>query len=136
MRALDGLRLIVGSTDIHEYGKDIAKAMCLTAGAEVFDLGTYVTAEEITDNVMETECRAVFISTFNGVALSFAKEVLSKLKEQGLDNVTLVLGGALNENMDGSMLALDVTDDLAAMGVNVENDMNKTVEIVRSIYEG
>ncbi len=135
LRALDGYRLIVGSTDIHEYGKDIAKAMCLTAGAEVFDLGTYVTAHEIVDNVLETECRAVFISTFNGVALSFAKEVLTLLKDQGLDDVTLVLGGALNENMDGSMLAVDVTEQLEAMGVNVENDLNKTVEIVRKIYE-
>ena len=135
LRALDGLRLIVGSTDIHEYGKDIAKSLCLTAGAEVFDLGTYVTAQEIVDNVLETECKAVFISTFNGVALSFAKEVLALLKDQGLDDVTLVLGGALNENMDGSMLAVDVTDELASMGVNVENDLNKTVEIVRKIYE-
>ena len=49
--------------------------------------------------------------------------------------MTLVLGGALNENMDGSMLAVDVTEELAAMGVNVENDLNKTVEIVRKIYE-
>ena len=57
------------------------------------------------------------------------------MKDQGLDDVTLVLGGALNENMDGSMLAVDVTDQLAAMGVNVENDLNKTVEIVRKIYE-
>jgi methylmalonyl-CoA mutase cobalamin-binding domain/chain len=98
-------------------------------------LSTYVTAEEIVDNVIETECRAVFISTFNGVALSFAKEVLSRLKENGLDDVTLVLGGALNENMDGSMLAVDVTEELASIGVNVENDLNKTVEIVRKIYE-
>jgi hypothetical protein len=37
--------------------------------------------------------------------------------------------------MDGSMLAVDVTDELASMGVNVENDLNKTVEIVRKIYE-
>ncbi|MBO5994410.1 MAG: methylmalonyl-CoA mutase, partial [Firmicutes bacterium] len=75
------------------------------------------------------------ISTFNGVALSFAKEVLALLKEHELEDVTLVLGGALNENMDGSMLAVDVKEDLAAMGVNVENDLNKTVEIVRKIYE-
>ena len=33
------------------------------------------------------------------------------------------------------MLAVDVTDELAALGVNVENDLNKTVEIVRKIYE-
>ena len=134
-KALTGRSVIVGSTDIHEYGKDIVKSMCLAAGADVFDLGTYVTAGEIIDNVMETECRAVFISTYNGVALSFAKEVLALLADNGMDDVTLVLGGVLNENMDGSMLAVDVTDELASMGVNVENDLNKTVEIVRKIYE-
>lgn len=135
-KALSDKKVIVGSTDIHEYGKEIVKSMCDVAGAEVFDLGTYVTPEEIIENILETESKVIVISTYNGVALTFAKDVLRLLKEHGLSDVVLILGGVLNENMDGSMLAVDVTEDLRALGVNVDNTMETIVPTIRKIYMG
>ena len=41
-------------------------------------------------------------------------------------NVPIVMGGRLNEPMDGSELPVDVSDKLADMGINVDNDIGKT----------
>ena len=49
-----------------------------------------------------------------------------RFKDLGI-NVPIVMGGRLNEPMDGSELPVDVSDKLADMGINVDNDIDKTV---------
>lgn len=123
---LKGVNVIVASTDVHEFGKDISKTVLTKAGAEVFDLGTNVAVEEIGDTVIETESRAVLISTYNGIAYSFGKELVKKLDELDI-HVPIVMGGRLNEPMEGSHLPVDVSDRLAEMKINVDNDIDKIV---------
>ena len=130
---LSGEKVLVGSTDIHDYDKEIVKAILTKAGAAVFDLGNYVTPEEVVDTLIETEAKAVALSTYNGIALSYAKELTEKMRESGTE-ATLILGGQLNENMEGGSLAVDVTEELRALGVNCDNDMDKIISVVKSIY--
>lgn len=132
---LKGMKVIVGSTDIHSYGKEMVKSLCDSANATVFDLGTYVTPEEIVENVLETESSVVIISTYNGIALSFAREVVALLKKNDL-NVKLFLGGMINENQDGSSLAVDVTDEVKKLGVNCDNRMETIISSVSEVYMG
>ncbi|MDO5115885.1 MAG: cobalamin-dependent protein [Synergistaceae bacterium] len=131
---LEGKKVVVGSTDIHDYGKEIAKSLLTKAGAVVFDLGGYATPDEIVETLIETEARAVVMSSYNGIALSYATELLSKMKEAGVE-ASLILGGLLNENLDGGSLAADVTEQLREMGVNCDNEIEKTVAAVKKIYE-
>ncbi|NCB52726.1 MAG: methylmalonyl-CoA mutase [Clostridia bacterium] len=135
-KELTGKKVVIASTDIHEYGKEIVKSMCAAADADIFDLGTYITVPEIIENLLETESKAVVVSTYNGIALSFAKELVSALRENGMDDVVVIMGGLFNENMDGSMLAIDVTDDLAVLGVNVDNTMETIIPTIKKIYAG
>lgn len=128
-----GKKVIVGATDIHDYGKEVIKTIVTKAGATVFDLGSYVTPDELIETIIETEAKAIFISTYNGIALTYATEVVEKIKESGLD-ASLVIGGQLNENMDGGSLAEDVTDQIKALGVNADNNMDLTVDIIEGIY--
>jgi methylmalonyl-CoA mutase cobalamin-binding domain/chain len=130
---LVGKKVIVGATDIHDYGKEVIKTIVTKAGATVFDLGSYVTPDELIETIIETEAKAIFISTYNGIALTYATEVVEKIKESGLD-ASLVIGGQLNENMDGGSLAEDVTDQIKALGVNADNNMDLTVDIIEGIY--
>lgn len=123
---LKGVNILVGSTDVHEFGKEIIKTVLVKAGAEVFDLGTNVAIEEIGDTAIETESKAVAISTYNGIAYSFGTELLKKFKELNID-LPVIMGGRLNEPMDGSDLPVDVTDKLKSMGINVDNDIDKIV---------
>ncbi len=125
-KPLKGVNLIVGSTDVHEFGKEICKNILTEAGAQVFDLGTTVSVDEVADAVIETESRAILISTFNGMAYSFGKAMTDKLKEIDVQ-VPFVMGGRLNEPMDGNDVPVDVTERLSALGINTDNDMQKIV---------
>lgn len=127
--SLDGYRVIVGSTDVHQFGKEIVKSILTKAGATVFDLGSNVPTSEIFDTMVETQSRHIVISTFNGIALSYAEELVSGLHQRGLDAL-VIMGGLLNENRDGSDLAVDVTDDLRQLGVQCDNVAEKLVEVI------
>ena len=126
-KPLKGVHTIVAATDVHEFGKDIAKSVLEKAGAEVFDMGTNVAAEEITDAIIETESKALLISTYNGIAYSFAQAVMKKLQEQEI-NIPIIMGGRLNEIMEGRDTPEDVSQQLQAMGINVDNDIEKIVD--------
>lgn len=125
-KPLRGTNVIVASTDVHEFGAEICRNVLIKAGANVFDLGTNVAVEELGDMVIETESAAVLISTYNGIAYSFAKEMTKAFKEMKIE-IPIVMGGRLNEPMDGSDLPVDVTDKLKTMGINVDNDINNVV---------
>lgn len=135
-RELEGMKVLVASTDIHEYGKEMIKSLLNVAGANVFDLSTYVTTQEIIENILETESKVVVISSYNGIALSFGKELDKQLKDNGMNDVVVIMGGLLNENTDGSMLAVDVTKDLEALGINCDNKMETIVPTIKKIYMG
>jgi len=95
-----------------------------------------VTVEEIIENLLETESKVVIVSTYNGIALSFAKDLIASLKENDMEDVVLIMGGLLNENLDGSQLAVDVTEELKALGVNCDNQIETIVPTIKKIYEG
>jgi len=135
-RELEGMKVLVGTTDIHDYAKEMIKSLCNVAGANVFDLGTYVTAQEIIENILETESKVVVISTYNGIALSFAKELVRLVNKNSLGDVVIIMGGLINENMDGSMLAVEVTEDVKALGINCDNRMETIVPTIKKIYMG
>lgn len=110
---LKGINVIVASTDVHEFGKEISKNVLVKAGAEVFDLGTTVAIEELADTIIETGSEAVLISTYNGIAYSFAKGMMERFNELNID-IPIVMGGRLNEPMDGNDLPVDVAVKLSA----------------------
>jgi methylmalonyl-CoA mutase cobalamin-binding subunit len=129
-KALEGIRVIVGCTDVHEFGKEICKAIINEAGGIVFDLGSTVSTEALVDAIYETEAKVVLISTFNGIALSYASEAVAAFQNSGL-NVKLIMGGLLNENKDGSDLPVDVTRELTEMGVNCSNQMEYLIDYIQ-----
>ncbi|MFT5873366.1 MAG: methylmalonyl-CoA mutase cobalamin-binding domain/chain [Clostridium sp.] len=131
---LDGKKVIIATTDIHDYGKEVIKTILMKAGATVFDLGTYVTPIEIMETIVETESKAVIVSTYNGIALTYAKEVVERIHKENID-AKLIMGGVLNENQNGSSLAIDVSEDIMKLGVNCDNDMDKIVSTIEGIYK-
>lgn len=126
---LKGIKVVMGTTDVHEFGKEVCKSIIKRAGATVFDLGATVSAEELIDTIIETESKVVLISTYNGIALSYAKEVLSLFKKNKID-AKLIMGGKINENQDGSDLPIDVSKEVAALGVNCDNNAENLVRVI------
>ncbi len=128
--ALKGLNIVVGSTDVHEFGKEVVKNVLSEAGANVFDLGTSVAVTEILDTVIESGSKIVCMSTYNGMALSFGKALLETLKKSGVENIKVLMGGRLNEAIGGSDVPVDVRDKLTSLGINVENNIDTLVDTI------
>lgn len=129
--SLENVKIVLGATDVHEFGKEIVKAVLLKAGAKVFDLGSSVEPQEVIDTTIETESQFVIMSTFNGIALSYAKSLCELLEQNNL-KPTFFMGGLLNENMDGGGLAVDVSDKLKDLGVICSNDVNTLIDEIRN----
>lgn len=129
---LSGVAVVVGSTDVHEFGKEVIRNYLRKAGAKVFDLGVSVSIGEIADTLVETGSKVLCMSTYNGMAYSFAKDLMEGLKRTGMEDTHVLMGGRLNEAMDGSDVPIDVTDKLTAMGVNADNNLDTIVETIAS----
>ena len=129
---LSGVSVVVGSTDVHEFGKEVIRNYLRKAGAKVFDLGVSVSIGEIADTLVETGSKVLCMSTYNGMAYSFAKDLMEELKRTGMEDTHVLMGGRLNEAMDGSDVPIDVTDKLTAMGVNADNSLDTIVETIAS----
>ena len=132
---LAGITAVVDSTDVHEFGKEVIRNYLRKAGAQVFDLGTSVAISEIVDNLIETGSKVLCMSTYNGMAYSFARDLLKALKENGLEDTHVLMGGRLNEAMDGSDVPIDVTDKLTAMGINTDNDIDTIAQVIASYFD-
>lgn len=126
-KPLKGVNVIVGSTDVHEFGKEITKNVLVEAGAEVFDMGTNVALEELGDMAIETGSKAVLMSTYNGIALTYAKGMKEMLDKLGVD-IPMVMGGRLNEPKEGGGLPVDVSEEIAQLGINVDNNIDMIVD--------
>ena len=129
--SLQGVKVIMGTTDAHEFGKQLIKEILLEAGASVFDLGTTTSIEDILDSVVETESKIICVSTYNGIALSYGKELLKGLEERGLNGVRVIMGGLLNENIDGKEIPEDVSKQLADIGINSDNKAEDIVKVIK-----
>lgn len=130
--SLAGVKIIIGSTDVHEFGKQIVKDILCQAGAMVFDLGCTVATAEILDAIIETEGRAVVISTYNGIAYSYGKELLEGMEQRGIRDVSVLMGGLLNEDLDGDELAEDVSDELRSLGIWADNEAKDVVKAIKA----
>lgn len=129
---LAGINVVVGSTDVHEFGREVIRNVLRKAGATVFDLGTSVSISEIADTLVETGSSIVCMSTYNGMAYSFGRDLKESLKDAGLGDTHILMGGRLNEAMDGSDVPIDVTDKLIKLGINADNDIDSIVQTVAS----
>lgn len=131
-KPLTGINVVVGATDVHEFGKEICKNILSSAGANVFDLGSTISIDELADTIIETESKVALVSTYNGIALSFAKDMLKKFKEENID-IPVIMGGRLNENMEGSELPVDVSKEIAALGINADNDAEGLIDYILKV---
>src|SRR3954452_10465366 len=110
--AVRGMKVLVTSTDVHEFAEFLLTSTLAAAGTDVIDFGINRDPEDIVKAVIETDADAVVISTHNGVARSFGQRLTSELGAAGARDVGIFMGGVLNEDVPGSELPIDVSADL------------------------
>jgi methylaspartate mutase sigma subunit len=86
---------VVGN-DIHVVANRLIELSLDARGFEVFNLGVNTYLEEFFDAAVETGAQILLISSLNGEAEGWAREVkLLKSKYKTLDNLVMVIGGNL-----------------------------------------
>ncbi|MGD0084839.1 MAG: cobalamin-dependent protein [Acidimicrobiales bacterium] len=115
--SLQGQRVILGSTDVHEFAKLLLEAALGEAGANVIDVGINRDPEDIVGAAVESAADVIVITTHNGVARSFAQVLKKELQVAQLGHLPVFMGGVLNEDVEGSEIPIDVRGDLRSLGI-------------------
>ena len=126
--AIRGMKVLVTSTDVHEFAEFLLSSTLSAVGAEVIDFGVNRDPEDIVKAVIETDADAVVISTHNGVARSFGQRLMGELDSAGAGGVAVFMGGVLNEDVDGSEIPIDVSADLNAGGIGTPGTIDRLVD--------
>lgn len=123
------LRVLTATTDVHEHGKQLIDRLLSEVGVEVIDGGISVDPDQVAALAAEHGCDAIAMSTYNGVALTYARSLLSELEAQDLQ-LPILIGGRLNQIPDqtNSSLPVDVTAQLSGLGLVVCEKAEKVVE--------
>jgi cobalamin B12-binding domain protein len=80
--------------DLHDIGKNIVRSMLEAAGFEVLDLGIDVPASEIVKAAKENSIKIVALSGVLTLAIDSMKATVEAFKENGMDDVKIIIGGA------------------------------------------
>ncbi|HEU4705741.1 MAG TPA: cobalamin-dependent protein [Solirubrobacterales bacterium] len=126
--AIRGMKVLVTSTDVHEFAPFLLSSTLSAVGTDVIDFGINRDPEDIVKAVIETDADAVVISTHNGVARAFGRHLVRELEAAGAGDVAIFMGGVLNEDVGGSEVPIDVSADLNAAGIGTPGTIDRLVE--------
>ena len=124
------LSVLVATTDVHEHGKRLVEEAFGQLGIQTIDGGVSVDPADIVEAALASKPDAIALSTYNGVALRFYRQLSDVLQTKGLD-IPVLIGGRLNQIPSGSntSLPVDVTDELRAAGAVVCTNIRDAVPI-------
>jgi 5-methyltetrahydrofolate--homocysteine methyltransferase len=94
-------KIVLGTVqgDIHDIAKDIVGFMLDVNGFDVTDLGVDVSPAKFVDAVKETGAKVVGLSGFLTLAFDPMKFTVQALKDAGLTDVKVMIGGGQIENI-------------------------------------
>ena len=86
---------VVGN-DIHVVANRLIDISLQSRGFEVFNLGVNTYLEEFIDAVVETDAKVLLISSLNGEAEGWCRDLLFMKQKYDLSDVIFVIGGNLS----------------------------------------
>jgi 5-methyltetrahydrofolate--homocysteine methyltransferase len=89
-------KVVVGTIqgDLHDIGKNIVAMLIEGAGFDVVDLGADVPIQRFVESAKSENADLVGMSALLTTTMVNMKEVIQGLKEAGLENVKVIIGGA------------------------------------------
>lgn len=126
------IKLVVGSTDIHEYALFLLIDALETLGVETIVAGTSVDPDEFADLALEADANALLVSTHNGMALSYAKELSEAINTRSLQ-IPIAMGGTLNQDVEGKSAPVDVQHALRDIGIHVCKEITDISDFLQLI---
>lgn len=127
-RRLNGCRIVVAPTDVHDLVSSVLTRELRTLGAEIVALPTHVSATAAARTAIAEDADALIVATYNGIALTIATELARALEAEEYDGIT-IFGGVLNQD-DHSGLPRDVTREVSALGFVCVHDVEEVIPVL------
>ena len=91
------IRIVVAKPglDGHDRGAKIIARALRDAGMEVIYTGLHQTPEQIIETVTQEDADAVGLSILSGAHMTLVPRILELLREQGVDDVVITVGGTI-----------------------------------------
>ena len=81
--------------DGHDRGAKVIARALRDAGMEVIYTGLHQTPEQIVETVVQEDADAIGISILSGAHMTLVPRILALLKEQGAEDLLVVVGGTI-----------------------------------------
>lgn len=114
-KLLEGKKILLASTDVHEHALFMIRRVLSDVLVDVVDLGAEVDPDVITREAKENKVDAVMVSTHNGMALEYCKELKVEMLHNDLV-LPVIVGGVLNQKFEEQEMPVDVTEEIGKMG--------------------
>ena len=119
---IKGKRILLASSDVHEHAILVLHWLLTNTGADVVYLGAEADPEKVADAAAQAGPDAILISTHNGMALDYGKQLAGALAQNGI-RAPVLFGGVLNQKHSDLDLPVDVTAELARIGFHTDSGM-------------
>ena len=112
MHAGKKIRVVVAKPglDGHDRGAKIIARALRDAGMEVIYTGLHQTPEQIVETVLQEDADAVGLSILSGAHMTLVPRIAGLLKDQGAEDVVLVVGGTIPADDVEELKGLGVTE--------------------------
>jgi len=98
----------------------------------IVNIGAERNPDEVVLAGVHSDAEIIFISTHNGMALEYARNVLDEMEEQNV-SIPICMGGVLNQNTEEGTLPIDVSSDLERLGIGTVSDLTLLPECAVSL---
>ena len=109
--------------DIHDIGKNLVALMLKNYGFKVIDLGKDVSKEKIIEAAKEHHAQIIGLSALMTTTMQEMRHVIEYKNEQGLNDVKVMIGGAV--------ITQDYADEIGADGYS--RDAAEAVKVAKSL---
>ena len=97
LRSARKLRVVVAKPglDGHDRGAKIIARALRDAGMEVIYTGLHQTPEQIVETAIQEDADAIGLSILSGAHMTLVPRIVALLREQGVDDVVVTVGGTI-----------------------------------------
>lgn len=122
------IRVVVSKIglDGHDRGAKVIARGLRDAGMEVIYTGLRRTAEELASIVLQEDAQVIGLSILSGAVVPLCSAMVQAMRDSGLDDVLVVVGGIVPETIREELKALGI-DGAFGPGTSIE----QVVEFIR-----
>ena len=122
---------VIASSDVHEIGMRLVIDAIETLDIKPILGSVGIDPDELAELALVESATAILISTHNGMALSYAENLLAELKKREI-SPQVIMGGRLNQELEGEDMPVDVTDQLIELGIDVCIDLKDLAKLIQN----